>query len=133
MLYVGDVHEENVGDDERDSNSITKEQQSGTYFQSRRLLLGEVTHDTELDDSLKNLADAIYKVPSTLKSIEPKKAFHKEVYDEDFKKTIDGLMNGQSWLGPSQGGVELTVGMVNLNGSKLLPTAIDGIVNKASN
>ena len=133
MLYVGDVHEENVGDDERDSDSITKDQQSGTYFQSHRFLQGEVTHDTESDDSLKILANAIYKVPSTLKGIGVKKAFHKALYDEEFKKTIDGLIrNGQSWLVPSQADVELTVGMVDTTGSKLLPTARDGIVNKAS-
>ena len=133
MLYVGDVHKENVGDDERDSDSITKDQQSRNYFQSHRFILAEVTHDTESDDSLKNLADAIYRVPLILKSIGVKKAFHKEVYDEDFKTTIDSLIrNGQIWLVPSQADMELTVGMENTTGSKSLPTTRDGIVNKAS-
>ena len=76
--------------------------------------------------------EVTYKLSSTLKSIGVKKAFHKEVYDEDFKTTIDGVIsNGQSCLVPLQGGVELTVGMVNLNGSKSLPTARDGTVDKA--
>ena len=127
VLNVGDVHKENVGGDEKDSGSITD------YFQPSCGFLPEVTRDTESDDSFKNLADVICKLSSTLKSIAVKDAFYKEVHDEDFKKTIDDVFrNGQSWLVPSQEDVELTVGMVNTTGSKSLPTARDGIVNKAS-
>ena len=89
-------------------------------------------YDTSDFAELARLPTSNNDLPSTLENVEEKIAFHKEVYDEDFKKTIDvATSNGQSWLVPSQGGVKLTVGMVNLNGSKSLPTARDGTVDKA--